>query len=186
MGLEEVLKRIEEEGERRLKSHEAEFRKQKEEIERSYGQEYNRLTRELKAEQSHRQAIAKQRALARFRTELRVRLLDERRKVMAEVFAAARESILKLPDKEYAEFFIRRIKGLDIDGGRVIIGRGDEKRLKRRLKGALSKFEISFSDSFEHGVIVESGKIRFDLTLDAVFRELTETLEEKVAEVLFG
>ncbi len=186
MGIDEVLQKVEEEGNKKLKSRKEELNKQKKEIEKKYKQQYDQLTSRLENEKKAHKESAKQRTLAKFRSELRVEFLGEKRKIMNKTFQSAKQAIIELPDKEYANFFINRIKELKLKEGKLTIGKKDEKRLKKLLKKAFSNWEIKASDNFEHGVIAEYGKVSYDFTLDAIFNELTERLEDKIAEVIFG
>lgn len=125
-------------------------------------------------------------------------ILSEKQNIMEDVFGNALESILKLDDKDYSNF-IKKLILDNIEKGdeTIFIGSSDKNRItkdfieeiNKELKAKGKKGELRLSASYlpiKGGIIIGSGTIRKNISLELLLKNVREELEMQMSEILFG
>jgi vacuolar-type H+-ATPase subunit E/Vma4 len=175
--IEEILARAQTEGEAIIAAAQAES---------------ERLRAKTAADLDRRLASERSRALAMAKVEGRNRLLETRKREIDAVLEEVRRRLLAM-EKEQPERFDELMYGLFAGGRgllppgkiRVTAGAG-RKNLQKRLAGESEVVEIVEREDL-HGIIMESanGRVRCDLSLDALLFRLRADREAELAVFLF-
>ena len=143
-------------------------------------------------------SLKKSKILTEANLEAKKTILLEKQKIMEDVFDKALESIEKLNSKDYLNF----IKKLILDN----IERGDEtiftgsldknkiskdfiEEINKELKAKDKKGELRLSTSYlpiKGGVVIGSGKIRKNISLEFLLKKIREELEIQISKDLFN
>ncbi|MBE3091348.1 MAG: V-type ATP synthase subunit E [Candidatus Atribacteria bacterium] len=143
-------------------------------------------------------SLKKSKILTEANLEAKKTILLEKQKIMEDVFDKALESITKLNSKDYLNF----IKKLILDN----IERGDEtiftgssdknkickdfiEEINKELKAKDKKGELRLSTSYlpiKGGVVIGSGKIRKNISLEFLLKKIREELEIQISKDLFN
>lgn len=188
MGLEDILKRMEEDAEKKIRELDEDYKRKREELERTFGEELKQIEDANRAEfEAHKKRI-KEELLSRARSELKMKLLAEKEKILDSVFESAFNRIAQLDEHEYAEFYSNKLGQLNLSSGEFVVGKADKDRLSKILDGYIrsGKFGLRVSEDFSYGFILDAGKIRYDFRLDSIINEIRFAVEDKVAKILFG
>lgn len=137
---------------------------------------------------------AADRIIANARLEGRKKKLSAKQDTVNEVFKRVIERLAGLPDEEYVEFLLKMaLPVLDDEQNSVILNKKDKAAVGPKLIEALSgkspgkKIELSDETTqTAGGLIVRSGDIQTNLTLESLIRLEREKLEADVVEILFG
>lgn len=188
MAIEDILKKMDDEGAEKIAELRADYEAKLKALEKEYSETLKRIQSENKAQaEAHKSAI-KENLLSKARMELRLKLLEEKRKILNSVFAEAFENIKALPEKEYLGLFFSRLEQLNFNSGEFIVGHEDYERFAKALLEHFGNqsFTVKMDKSFSRGFILRTGKIQYDFRLDRIFEELRERLEDRIARLLFG
>jgi len=143
-------------------------------------------------------SLKKSKILTEANLEAKKTILLEKQKIMEDIFDKALESIAKLNSKDYLNF----IKKLILDN----IERGDEtiftgsldknkickdfiEEINKELKAKDKKGELRLSTSYlpiKGGVVIGSGKIRKNISLEFLLKKIREELEIQISKDLFN
>lgn len=188
MGLEDIIRRMEQDASEKIAELRHEYTMKRKEIEKNFLTELERINEanRLKA-LTHKEKI-KDQLLSRAKLELRMNLLAEKEKILNFAFDEAKKRLAELPEHEYIDFYRGKLEAINLDSGEIIIGKADHNRLQRVLDPYLKKgnFRLSVSDEFSYGIIIETGRTIYDLRLESIFADLRTNIEDKVANLLFG
>lgn len=135
-----------------------------------------------------------ERILASARLDARDRTLTARRALVERVLFAARDAVLAVSDREYADLLARRIVHAAQGGETVLVAAADAPRLAHRLRAAVTRatdrdLGLVWSGEVadvEHGVVLRGDRMSFDLSVDAAIDERRDELAMLAAEVLLG
>jgi len=133
--------------------------------------------------------------LAAARMDIAKELLAEKRKILDEVFAQAREKLLNLPDEQYHKLITNlMLKAVETGDEEVIVDK-NEKRIDQNLidqvnqrLGAGGKRNLRLSDErqdFGGGFILKRGKIKNNVSVDVLLAQARRDLEIELAKELF-
>jgi len=133
--------------------------------------------------------------LAAARMDIAKELLAEKRKILDEVFAQAREKLLNLPDEQYHKLITNlMLKAVETGDEEVIVDK-NEKRIDQNLidqvnqrLGAGGKRNLRLSDErqdFGGGFILKRGKIKNNVSVDVLLAQARRDLEIQLAKELF-
>ena len=134
--------------------------------------------------------------LAAARMDMAKQFLAEKRKILDEVFAQAREKLLNLPDEQYRKLMTSlMLKAVETGDEEVIIDK-NEKRIDQNLidqvnqrLGVGGKRNLRLSDEtqdFGGGLILKRGKIKNNVSFDVLLAQARRDLEIELAKELFG
>jgi V/A-type H+-transporting ATPase subunit E len=179
MGVEPITKKIlsdaQAEAERIRKDYESKA-KRIEEAARKTSKEMEAAELErikLEARQEHDRIVA----LARI--DARKKLLSEKQAIIGQVLKSAEEEILK--DKSYPKLLKTIIEHYAKKGDEVLLSEEDRSRFKNRLKSP----KLGESVPIRGGVIIQSGRIDKNFSLDAIAESLKDELTMELAKLIF-
>jgi len=124
-------------------------------------------------------------------------ILSEKQKIIENVFDKASESILKLNDKDYHSFIKKMIlDNIETGDETIFINHSDRKKISesfiedinKELKSKGEKGELKLSTSYlpiKGGVVIGSGKIRKNISLEFLLKKIREELEIQISKDLF-
>lgn len=196
MGAEEVVEKI-------LADARGEAGKIKKEAEEKQAAEQGKLDEQLAEYSKQTDIMAQQEAkeeklhlLAAARMEVAKELLAEKRRILGEVFAKAREKLLSLPDEEYRKIMGKlMLKAVETGEEEVIVDK-NEKRINQEFIGQINqqlgagrKGNLRLSEKSENigaGFILRRGKIKNNASVEVLLAQASEELETELAKELFG
>ncbi len=137
-----------------------------------------------------------QRAIDHQKSVLAQKMLAHKQKLLEQFYDKVREKIENFETARYREYFADILAKLGEKSGKIFVARdtdilNDEfiaiasGKIKQKT-GVEPKFELVKSDDNFRGFILDIGKIRYDVTIDAVLAQIRENSEEKVISELFG
>ncbi|HPQ47828.1 MAG TPA: V-type ATP synthase subunit E family protein [Clostridia bacterium] len=134
------------------------------------------------------------RIIANARLEGRKKKLAARQDTVKQVFDLVAERLSNLPAKDYMEFLCNlALPVLDEEENSIILNEKDRKAIGKDLTKMLSEKssgrKVVLSDETARtigGLIVKSGDIQTNLTLESILRLEREKLESDVVGILFG
>jgi len=143
-------------------------------------------------------SLIKSKILTEANLEARKNILSEKQKIIENVFIKASESILKLDDKDYRNIIKKMIldnietgdKTIFIDhSDRIKISESFIDDINKELKSQGEKGELKLSTSYlpiKGGVVIGSGKIRKNISLEFLLKKIREELEIQISKDLFN
>jgi len=142
-------------------------------------------------------SLKKSKILTEAKLEAKKTILLEKQKIIEDVFDKALESILKLSDKDY-HYFIKKLilDNIEIGDETIFIGSSDQRKISesfiedinKELKSKGEKGELKLSTSYlpiKGGVIIGSGKIRKNISLELLLKDVREESEMQISKILF-
>ncbi len=149
-----------------------------------------------KVEEDGEKAVADRMARARSAADLlrRKKLLSAKQTMIAETIEEAKASILNLPSDQYFDLLVKLAgaNALNKDG-EVILSQKDLDRLpsdfESRLQAAAKGAKLTVSKKaapISGGFILNYNGIEENCSLDAIFAEKKEELQDKVRAILFA
>ena len=124
-------------------------------------------------------------------------ILSEKQKIIEDIFNKASESILKLNDKDYRNIIKKMIlDNIETGDETIFIDHSDQKKISesfiedmnKELKFKGEKGELKLSTSYlpiKGGVVIGSGKIRKNISLEFLLKKIREELEIQISKDLF-
>ena len=143
-------------------------------------------------------SLKKSKILTEANLEAKKTILFEKQKIIEDVFDKALESILKLSDKEYHSFIKKLIlDNIEIGNETIFIGSSDQRKISesfiedinKELKSKGEKGELKLSAShlpIKGGVVIGSGKIRKNISLELLLKNVREESEMQISKNLFN
>jgi V/A-type H+-transporting ATPase subunit E len=165
--------------------------------------EQAKLKEQLREFDKQTQAIAqktgedkKAHLLAAARMDIARQLLAEKRKILDEVFAQARQHLENLSDEQYCKLMTKLMLKAVESGDEEVIIDNEEKRIDQKFikninqqlapgrKGNLRLSEDR--DNIEAGFILKRGKIKNNVSVEVLLAQARRELEIELAKELFG
>ena len=151
--------------------------------------DFNTVTRSL----AHKQAQdEKDHILAAARMAGAKELLTEKRKVLNEMFAKAKEKLTALDDGSYKELMAKLMAQASESGDEEVLVGANERRIDAELvnqvNSKLGSGKLTLSNekiNTPAGFILRKGRVRTNMTLDVLIEQAREKLEVKLAKELF-
>jgi len=181
----------------------AEAEKIKTQAQEKQSAEQAKLDEQLRQHQKQTDALARKAAedekshlLAAARMQIAKELLTEKRKILDEVFARARQQLLNLPGDQYRRLIGDLMLNAVETGNEEVILDKDEKRIdqelinqvNRRLAGN-NKGNLKLTEQRQElggGFILKRGKIRANVSFEVLISQARRELEIELAKELFG
>ena len=141
--------------------------------------------------------LKKSKILTEANLEAKKTILSEKQKIIEDIFAKALEIILKLNDKKYHNFIKKLIlDNIEIGDETIFIGSSDQRKISesfiedinKELKSKGEKGILKLSTSYlpiKGGVIIGSGKIRKNISLELLLKDVREESEMQISNILF-
>ena len=143
-------------------------------------------------------SLRKSKILTEANLEAKKTILLEKQKIMEDVFDKALESITKLNSKDYLSFIKKMILD-NIESGdeTIFTGSLDKDKISKDFIEEINKElkvkdkigELRLSTSYlpiKGGVVIGSGKIRKNISLEFLLKKIREELEIQVSKDLFN
>ena len=143
-------------------------------------------------------SLRKSKILTEANLEARKIILSEKQKIIENVFNKASESILKLDVKDYRNIIKKMIlNNIETGDETIFIDHSDQKKISesfiedinKELKSKGEKGELKLSTSYlsiKGGVVIGSGKIRKNISLEFLLKKIREELEIQISKDLFN
>jgi V/A-type H+-transporting ATPase subunit E len=143
-------------------------------------------------------SLKKSKILTEAILEAKKTILLEKQKIIEDIFNKALEIILKLNDKEYHDFIRKLIlDNIEIGDETVFIGSSDKRKISesfiedinKELKSEGEKGALKLSTSYlpiKGGVIIGSSKIRKNISLELLLKDVREESEMQISNILFN
>jgi V/A-type H+-transporting ATPase subunit E len=143
-------------------------------------------------------SLRKSKILTEANLEAKKIILSEKQKIIEDVFNKASESILKLDDKDYLNIIKKMIlDNIETGDETIFIDHSDQKKISesfiedinKELKSKGEKGELKLSTSYlpiKGGVVIGSGKIRKNISLEFLLKKIREELEIQISKDLFN
>ncbi len=181
----------------------AEAEKIKKQADEKEAAEQAKLTEQLDEYKKQTQTLAKKAAkdkklhlLAAGRMDIAKEFLGEKRKILDEVFAQARQQLRNLPDEEYRNFMTKLMLEAVETGDEEIIIDNEEKRIDQnfikhlnRELGSGYKGNLRLADERQilaGGFILKRGRIKNNVSFDVLLAQARKELEIELAKELFS
>jgi V/A-type H+-transporting ATPase subunit E len=143
-------------------------------------------------------SLKKSKILTEANLEAKKIILSEKQKIIEDVFNKASESILKLEDKYYRNIIKKMIlDNIETGDETIFIDHSDRDKISesfiedinKELKSKGEKGELKLSTSYlpiKGGVVIGSGKIRKNISLEFLLKKIREELEIQISKDLFS
>jgi V/A-type H+-transporting ATPase subunit E len=193
MPLDRIREAILSEARREAESIESEARARHDERMKAAAAELDdEFNRRLQAAKEHARQEC-ERKVSQSRSQHNLALLKLRNAALDDVFRAAAEQLVKMPDDSYRAFVLARLKNAPEDvGGELLCAVRDEARLRpvveelNRTRREDARLKLVAGDRPAlGGVILRTGKFELDLSLDSLVERLRQELAPAVAGMLF-
>lgn len=131
-------------------------------------------------------------------SERKREILKAKQELIDEAFSRALKLIRELPRKDHINFLAKRAVSALTDGtDKIILNASDRTEIAQELLAEINsaaaarglRTEVALSDTvgtFQGGLIVVHGKVETNATVDALLRNLRETMAGEIADRLFG
>ncbi len=143
-------------------------------------------------------SLKKSKILTEANLEAKKTILLEKQKIIEDVFDKALEIILKLNVKEYHNFIKKLIlDNIEIGDETIFIGSSDQRKISesfiedinKELKSKGEKGVLKLSVSYlpiKGGVVIGYGKIRKNISLELLLKNVREESEMQISKDLFN
>jgi len=165
--------------------------------------EQAKLTEQLDEYKKQTQMLAKKAAkdkklhlLAAGRMDIAKEFLGEKRKILDEVFAQARQRLRNLPDEEYCRLMTKLMLEAVETGDEEIIIDNEEKRIDQKFIKQINrelgpgyKGNLRLADERQNlagGFILKRGRIKNNVSFDVLLAQARKELEIELAKELFS
>jgi len=139
---------------------------------------------------------AYRRAIDHQKSVLAQNMLTHKQKLLEQFYDKVREKIENFDNEKYRKFFADILAELDETTGKIIVAKDADilnnefiaianGKIKQKT-GIEPKFDLEKSDDNLRGFILDIGKIRYDVTMDAILSQIRDNSEENVIKELFG
>ncbi|BCJ94777.1 hypothetical protein acsn021_23460 [Anaerocolumna cellulosilytica] len=152
------------------------------------------------AEIAERSKLEVQSCLSRAESAARLHekklILSTKQEIIGDVIAKAKESLIKLPDKEYFNILLKMVqKHALAQTGQILFSPDDKKRLPNDFSQAIEDClkgvdgaALSLSEDTRNvngGFVLVYGEVEINCSFDALFASAREDLQDKVCQILF-
>ncbi len=192
MALKDIIDKIEKNVEERIAELESEHNEAVKKLEKNLEHwETNELDKAKQEAEKIKEKKVNQLVRAK-ESALRKELLAEKQNLLSTIFDEAEKQVLNFDNKNYCKVFINIIDKLGVKEGAIHAGSDEKKRLDKEFIDELNKAlkaefdtDIDYTKDFERGLVIKSGKVRYDLSIPALMSDLRDRIEEDIIEQLF-
>lgn len=187
MALEDILKKIEEEANKEIENivtvWDKKIKDEKETIDKKikkmYEEEIQKIEKEIEQKERKRILDAK--------LEQRNTILKKKIEIINDIFSKVFDRVLKYDERKYFNIILDLIKkGSETGKEEIILNKKDkEKYGKKILESLKGQYKISEDTrNIKGGVILKDGNIETNLSLDFIFKDKREKLEQEVGKIV--
>lgn len=196
MALEEIIRKIELEREKKIKEILTSAKEEERSILARAESDAEKIKKKI-IETGEKEIIAKKQAeITMAQLEARKTLLAEKQKIISEVYTEVLKKIEELPKEEYRKLLKELILKVANGGEEIIVAKKDRskidpdflKEINRELARKEKKPLTLSSDeqNIPGGFLLRSGKSEIKLTFSLLVKSLREKTESQVVKLLFG
>ena len=127
-------------------------------------------------------AEARKRALSAVEREMRLKLLEEKNRLLEEAFSRAAQAFARLPVEELRDLYAKELEGMELPGTRVRVPARAGREFEPLLKGRAAVEEDA---SLDAGYVVVREDFRLDRSLAARLGDLKSEMRSELARLLF-
>jgi len=187
MAIQDILKKIEIDGEKKVSVLEKQWNdkigeeksKIESELDTYYHQELDRIEKEIDNQERKRFLDAK--------LENRNKILEKKREIINKLFDEVFSKFYSMDEDKYCNFLADLIKKQGgQDSFEVILNNNDKNKIGKKLISLLGK-NYSISDktaSIKAGAILKKEKIEINISFDLIFKDKKEKLEQEVGKII--
>lgn len=194
MAVDDIIARIEADAREAAEKILADSRKEAEAVRADARARAEAQKSELRARAEQRAAEERNRITTLARLSVRRELLGAKQALLDRVFTEAAERIEKLSREDYRAFVARLLTEHAETGEEEVLVGPDEKRIDQSFLDGVSKKigkgkGLRLSDEkrpIRAGVVLRSGRVETNCSLETILREAREKMETEIASVLFG
>jgi vacuolar-type H+-ATPase subunit E/Vma4 len=196
MGIKEIVDKILEEGERASQEIISNAEKERERRISEIKEEGEKLYLQLLLDGKRRVDFEAEQNVISEKTKLRIKILEEKNKVLSEIYEKLETEIYNLPEKEYKELMKRIILKHCTGGEEIIVGEFDKgildekfvEEINQELRRMNKKEIICQKNTIKgaRGVIIKEGDVEKNFLLPSIFRYIREATIEEVNKILFS
>ncbi len=159
--------------------------------------EANNIKNVISYKNTQEASLKKSKILTEANLKAKKTILLEKQNIIEDVFDKALEIILKLNDKEYHNFIKKLIlDNIEIGDETIFIGSSDQRKISesfiedinKELKSKGEKGVLKLSLSYlpiKGGVVIGYGKIRKNISLELLLKNVREESEMQISKILF-
>ena len=196
-GIDKIAGKIAEDARQEADSILAEAKAQAAGITNKYAALAKEESSKLLAAGEERSKEIRRRAVSAADQEAKQQLLATKQKMISRAFDVALQKLLALPESEYVAFLARLAADASSTGSETVVlsskdlkkcGDNILKSANELLAKASKKNNLTLSTetgSFDGGLMLRSGKVEINCTLDAILRLSKENLAPEIAAALF-
>lgn len=152
---------------------------------------------ELRARNSEEAAMRKERMLTAARLDARKKLLSVKQEMIGKAFVSAEDKIRRLPAEEYRTFMADVVARYSETGNEEVTVSGRDLEVldhefirlaNQRLQAAGKTGALKLSErsgDFDGGLVMIGRNSEINCTLKALVRQVRQSLESEVAQILF-
>ena len=160
--------------------------------------EANNIKNVISYKNTQEASLKKSKILTEANLKAKKTILLEKQNIIEDVFDKALEIILKLNDKEYHNFIKKLIlDNIEIGDETIFIGSSDQRKISesfiedinKELKSKGEKGVLKLSLSYlpiKGGVVIGYGKIRKNISLELLLKNVREESEMQISKDLFN
>jgi V/A-type H+-transporting ATPase subunit E len=180
MSIERITKKILEDAENRAQEIKVQYEKKLAEVKRLTNEESEKIRTENEKRIKNEYQSIRERAATVANLEQKKKTLAAKWEVIDNIFDSAAKKFLSLP--EYPDIIVKLIEANTEEGNsEIILSQTDLSKIKPRIEDA--KFAESIP--IKGGVIIRSGNVEKNFSLDATLTLLKDELIIELAKILF-
>jgi V/A-type H+-transporting ATPase subunit E len=114
-------------------------------------------------------------------------ILATKRRKISEVFHKAKKELQNMPEVDKERILVSMLDSIDDSQGTIHPSKGDKQLLVSAMRKAKKSFDVSDEIDGMGGFFLVTPDYEIDYRFDCLIdRELSQQLEKKIAEILFG
>ncbi|MBN1898659.1 MAG: V-type ATP synthase subunit E [Spirochaetes bacterium] len=198
MAVEDIVKKIITDAEQEAEKIIGSYKKQADKLLSQKKKELKKTQQESEEMIEREAENLKQRTFQIAQLEMRKKVLEEKQKIIENIFIKVKEKIYHMPKEAYLDFIKNKIISyIETGDEEIIVGKQDEdiitasfiESVNQDLKSKLrekTKLKISGEKTdMDKGFILKQGKIRINCSIETLMSEARERCKEDVVNALY-
>ncbi len=184
MSLKDLIKEIEQIGDKKIKELEKKLAEELKRIKAEYKEKREEAVTNIEKKAGEAIDRVEARAEMLANTEKRKRVLAKKREILNSVFVDTLAELTSSPDyKKYLKTSLEKAEKHS-KTGEIIPAKGKKSETEEVIKG--TEYTLGSEGAFQGGFVLKAGKVEYDFTFDSIIeKQLRDELETKVANILF-
>lgn len=188
MSLQDIIKKIKQEGEVEIKKIEKETEQELKNLEKLYQEKFDVKKKQILEQKRKETQQAGDQIVFQERLKNNAIILDKKRKIIDRVYQQVLNELSRLSNKEYIELIYKLISQLpQIEQGKIIPSKDRKAQIEQALQKSKRSFDLAQeSAEIKGGFIFVSDKINVDNSFEELINKIKTETETEVAKVLFS